>query len=429
MKKIYSKLKNIAFLSVLLAGSNYASAQVYVVGAGETAYSVSEDGKVVTLNTVDNNYYWTPDKGIQLLGELAADTTNGGHPLVTADGKKIAVMVADPATGINQMSIYDINSNSWKYLGGLGASMDSETSSVWGMSSDGKYIAGLAATPEGSFNGVVWTEETGMVALKTDGDYYSRANGISDDGKIVVGWHDTDWDRWGVYWENGVRHQVLDQEGYEVLEFAGISGDGKWMIGSDGEDIAMRYSKETGVQKIEHPNQGFFFNGAATAISKDGSVIVGFYRPWPGPATMGEGFIWTEKTGRIELNEYVKSLGLDDLGITFALPLGMSKDGTKIVGLGRTDMGAVSFLISLPKLGTSEVANTVKFDVFPNPTTDVINIDTKGQVSSSVLYNMAGQKVLDSDQKQINVSALPKGTYVLKTTIDGKDVTKKIIKK
>ncbi|MFV0138433.1 T9SS type A sorting domain-containing protein [Empedobacter falsenii] len=428
MKKIYSKLKSIAFLSALLVGSNFVNAQVYVIGDGQTAYSVSTDGKVVTLNTVDNNYYWTPDKGIQLLGEIAPDTSNSGHPLVTADGKKIAVMVAKPETGVNQMSIYDIESDTWKYLGGLGGVSDNETSSVWGMSADGKYISGLGATKDGSFHGIVWNEATGFTDLKTDGEYYSRANGISDDGKIVVGWHDTDFDRWGVYWENGERHQVLDQDGYEVLELAGVSGNGKWMIGATGEDVAMRYSKETGVQLIEHPKQGFYFNGAATAINTDGSVVVGFYRPWPGPAAMGEGFIWTEKTGRVELNEYVKSLGYDDLGITFALPLGMSKDGTKIVGLGRTDMGTVSFLISLPKLGTSEV-NTTKFEVYPNPTTDVINIETKGQVSSSILYNMAGQKVLNSDQKQINVSSLPKGTYILKSTIDGKDVTKKIIKK
>lgn len=427
MKKVYSKLKNLTFLTALLIGSNYASAQVYVVGSGQTAYSVSNDGKVVTLNTQDNNFYWTQEKGIQLLGELAADTANGGHPLVTADGKKIAVMVANPSDGINQMSIYNIESDTWKYLGGIGGKSQ-EISSVWGMSADGKYISGLAETSDGSFHGVTWNETTGFTDLKTDGEYYSRANGISDDGKIVVGWHDTDFDRWGVYWENGVRNQVLDQEGYETLELGGISGNGKWMIGATGEDIAMRYSKETGVQKIEHPDQSFYFNGAATAINNDGSLIVGFYRPWPGPAAMGEGFIWTEKTGRVELNEYVKSLGYDDLGITFALPLGMSKDGSKIVGLGRTDNGPVSFMISLPKLGTSEV-NTTKFEVYPNPTTDVINIETKGQISTSILYNMAGQKVLNSDQKQINVSSLPKGTYILKTTIDGKDVTKKIIKK
>ena len=85
-------------------------------------------------------------------------------------------------------------------------------------------------------------------------------------------------------------------------------------------------------------------------------------------------------------------------------------------------------MIALPKLGTSEV-NTVKFEVYPNPTTDVINIETKGKLSSSILYNITGQKVLTSDQNQINVSSLPKGTYILKTIIDGNENTKKIIKK
>lgn len=42
---------------------------------------------------------------------------------------------------------------------------------------------------------------------------------------------------------------------------------------------------------------------------------------------------------------------------------------------------------------------------------------------------MAGQKVLNSDKKQIDISSLPKGTYILKTTIEGKDITKKVIKK
>lgn len=429
MKKVYSKLKNLAFLTALLVGSNYASAQVYVVGNGETAHGVSDDGKVVTLNTVDNNFYWTPELGIQLLGELAADTANGGSPLVTADGKMIAVMVMNPADGINQMATYNVETKAWKYLGGIGGVMDNETSSVWGMSPDGKYIVGLGATEAGSYHGLKWSEATGMVDLgSTYNDNYSRANGVSDNGNVIAGWQDDDFDRWGVYWENGKQEYVYDKEGNNVFEFANVSGDGKWLIGATVDDAAMRWSKETGVELIDHPNRSMFFNGSSTAINGDGSVILGFYRAWPGPAAAGEGFIWTEKTGRVELNEYVKSLGYDDLGITFALPLGISNDGTKIVGLGKTDSGVVSFMIALPKLGTSEV-NTVKFEVYPNPTTDIINIETKGKVSSSVLYNMAGQKVLDSDQKQINVSSLSKGTYILKTTIDGKDVTKKIIKK
>ncbi|MEG0929863.1 hypothetical protein, partial [Algoriella sp.] len=61
MKKVYSKLKNLTFLTALLIGSNYASAQVYVIGDGQVAYSASNDGKVVTLNTQDNNFYWTQE--------------------------------------------------------------------------------------------------------------------------------------------------------------------------------------------------------------------------------------------------------------------------------------------------------------------------------------------------------------------------------
>lgn len=55
MKNVYTKLRNLTFLIALVVGAHSTSAQVYVIGNGETAYSVSEDGKVVTLNTVDNN--------------------------------------------------------------------------------------------------------------------------------------------------------------------------------------------------------------------------------------------------------------------------------------------------------------------------------------------------------------------------------------
>lgn len=210
MKKVYSKLKNLAFLTALLVGSNYASAQVYVVGNGETAHGVSDDGKVVTLSTVDNNFYWTPELGIQLLGELAADTANGGSPLVTADGKMIAVMVMNPADGINQMATYNVETKVWKYLGGIGGVMDNETTSVWGMSPDGKYIVGLGATDAESYHGVKWSEATGMVDLgSTYNDNYSRANGVSDNGNVIAGWQDDDFDRWGVYWEMENKNMFL----------------------------------------------------------------------------------------------------------------------------------------------------------------------------------------------------------------------------
>ncbi len=96
--------------------------------------------------------------------------------------------------------------------------------------------------------------------------------------------------------------------------------------------------------------------------------VVGFFRPWGSPATSGEGFIWTKETGSINLNEYVANLGYDYLGITFALPLGISPDGKYIVGLGTTDSELVGFVIKLPSNLATEVAqNKPKVGIYPNP--------------------------------------------------------------
>lgn len=428
MKKIYLKLVGLAFGAIMFA-STETNAQVYVIGGGEYATSVSNDGNVVVLFGIDNNFYWTKDKGVQQLGEIVPGSYNGGVSTVTADGKLISTNVVDPKTGIGQIATYNLEKDEWNYLGGLGKIVDSDTSSVWGMNADGSVIVGIASAANGYGHAVKWTKETGIVDLgSTTPNMASRANSTSEDGTMIAGWQDDKYGgRWGALWKNGVQQLIKDQYGDSVSEISSVSGDGKWLVGSHFE-YAMRWSEETGVQLITHPNADQFFSGAATATNNDGSVVVGFYREFPGPAMMGDGFIWTEKTGRIDLNEYVKSLGLDDLGITFSLPYAISKDGTKIVGVGRTTEEAVSFMISIPQLSTNEVTKA-SYNVYPNPTTDVINIETKGKLSSSILYNITGQKVLTSDQNQINVSSLPKGTYILKTIIDGNENTKKIIKK
>ena len=428
MKKIYFKLIGLT-MGVFMLTSNKTNAQVYVIGNGEYATSVSNDGNVVVLFGLDNNYYWTKYKGVQQLGEIVPGSYNGGVSTVTADGKIISTNVVDPKTGINQIATYNLEKDEWNYLGGLGKIVDSETSSVWGMTGNGSSIVGIASTSDGYGHAVKWTKETGLVDLgSTTPKSASRANAISEDGTMIAGWQDDkNGARYGAYWKNGVQHLIKDNSGNPVYEISSVSGDGKWLLGSQFE-YAMKWSEETGVQLIRDSNADPFYVGAATATNYDGSVIVGYYREFPGPAMMGDGFIWTKETGKISLDEYVKNLGYDNLGITFSLPYAISKDGTKIVGVGRTTEEAVSFMISLPKLGTSEV-NQVEYSVFPNPTSDIINIETKGKLSSSILYNMTGQKVLSTNEKQLNISSLPKGTYVLKTIIDGNENTKKIIKK
>lgn len=62
--------------------------------------------------------------------------------------------------------------------------------------------------------------------------------------------------------------------------------------------------------------------------------------------------------------------------------------------------------------------NSVDFKVFPNPASDVVNIETTGSISKVEIYNSLGQLVLSSvgNKTQIDVSGLNTGFYIMKIT-------------
>lgn len=167
-------------------------------------------------------------------------------------------------------------------------------------------------------------------------------------------------------------------------------------------------------------------------LSNDGKTVVGYFRPWNGPAVMGEGFIYTEATGRVNLNDYVASLGYDTLGITFALPLGISPNRQYIVGIGRTDDDLRGFVIKLPaNLATDNVGSS-KTAVYPNPVENVLNLTHADKISGIEIYNMAGQKVFAAEKvakNGLDVSKLTTGTYLLKVKTATGTETMKILKK
>ena len=80
-------------------------------------------------------------------------------------------------------------------------------------------------------------------------------------------------------------------------------------------------------------------------------------------------------------------------------------------------------------LTVEEIATTDFVKVYPNPTTDKLIIVSKN-IQKSILYNVNGQKVLESDRNELNVSRLPTGIYLLHTTNSQNQLsTFKIIKK
>lgn len=89
------------------------------------------------------------------------------------------------------------------------------------------------------------------------------------------------------------------------------------------------------------------------------------------------------------------------------------------------------YLVSVQKsvMDTNElIANNIK--VFPNPTRDLLNIDSKVNVVNLELYSLTGQKLLSFTGNQINLNGLPAGNYILKIkTADLKEYNHKVIKK
>lgn len=79
------------------------------------------------------------------------------------------------------------------------------------------------------------------------------------------------------------------------------------------------------------------------------------------------------------------------------------------------------------KFGSENNAN-VEFVLYPNPVNDILNIQSALDIKSVEILNINGQKVLSSKQKQINVSHLPAGMYMVRIQdVDNNTATKKII--
>jgi hypothetical protein len=70
-----------------------------------------------------------------------------------------------------------------------------------------------------------------------------------------------------------------------------------------------------------------------------------------------------------------------------------------------------------------------KFEVYPNPTSDYINIKSDENVDSIVLYNSIGQLLLEKKQntKLLNVENLKSGLYILKIYSGSVSTIKKVI--
>ena len=104
-------------------------------------------------------------------------------------------------------------------------------------------------------------------------------------------------------------------------------------------------------------------------------------------------------------------------------------DDLKIYNYAVTDADVTSLYTNNTLSSSDFSQNNIEVALYPNPVNDVLNIDTKDEISSVEVFALQGQKVLSSKENKINVSQLPAGIYLVRIEdVNNNIATKKIIK-
>lgn len=427
MENFYKILTKTVYAYFLFNLFSVMNAQVTVMAtANYSPGAVSDNGVVSMQSSGGQIFKWDAVNGLSQIGATSNGYPGAGRAVISNDGTKIASTMTNTGTGFNEISVYDIANSTWTSLGGLvPTGWDGSVSSTWGLSYDGNIIVGLGWLTAANAHAVKWTAQNGMVDLGSMvSGRSSRASAVNADGTVVVGWQDEDnGTRSGAKWVNGTESYITDSNGNNVGEAGAVSADGNTIIGA-GMPNPYVWNSTSGLTYITHPNSSAFFRGGATGISADGGTVIGYFRPFAAPPMSGEGFIWTAVGGRINLNDYATSLGINTQGVTMSLPLAISHDGKKIAGVGTNSSNQiVAFYLDLSEfLSTHEAIKKGQgISVYPNPVKDILYVKGIEKIEKAEIYNMVGQKVMTSDSagNQINVSSLSTGNYILQIFVKG----------
>ena len=85
----------------------------------------------------------------------------------------------------------------------------------------------------------------------------------------------------------------------------------------------------------------------------------------------------------------------------------------------------------IPSISIDNIRTKSSLKIYPNPATDVININFDNKIDYIEIYNVSGQKVFETqnNKNSINVSEYPTGIYVIKIKNDKTLYFEKFLKK
>lgn len=205
-------------------------------------------------------------------------------------------------------------------------------------------------------------------------------------------------------------------------EFAIATSQGVFVSQDEGQNWTQIYD-ESPMNKVEfspyvsgkivassHYEDGSLFDDGSGYPASDAKTVY----------TKNNGATWDE-------------IGTDDLGylISNSTDIMFMDENSANVYFQTQDLGLVKYSLDLTTLGTGEISNNLsEISLYPNPTSGILNIESKSEIRNVALFDLSGRKISEFNSSQINISSLPKGIYLIKiSTKDGKTTTKKVVKK
>jgi uncharacterized membrane protein len=377
----------------VLAGPAHAAVTFQYLFDNHWPYSISGDGSVIAGNDVSDGgpFRWTQATGVVELGR--ASPREAGLAVVSFDGKRVASSIQSADSTFATQGLWTLGSG-WQQLMPPGPPdagvLDNDMGTVYGISGDGRAVVGLYWRPgatDGSAHASKWTAETGVVDLGSSGRS-SRANGVSYNGSVVVGWDEspTYGYRRPAAWVNGHlsvlspidgmgEAQVVTSNGLVVGGFQSDSASNqravaqwKWNGSSWGPTQIL------GVVPGTFPGQGI---NVPYGITADGKIMVG-YCSFAGDPFSTTGFIWSDSTG---VEDIVFWLADHDISVDPSFSIqsmqAITPDGTTMIGVGQDIVAPYTrraFAIHWDRTNVAGVtpdqapAADVRLAAWPNPT-------------------------------------------------------------
>jgi len=457
-------------------------------GTFGTSASISTDGSVIAVGAPTNNdngslsghvriYQNTNNIWTQIGNDIqGVGATNrcGESISLSSDGSVVAIGSPFQSSSTGHVRVFENVSGSWVQVGQdiVGDAIVNYSGIAVSMSADGKIIA--IGAPEndgnGSNSGVVkifenvagvWTQLGQNIQGDAPNDRFGQYVKLSRDGSTVAAssvFNSTNGSSSGhtKVFKNisGVWTQVgqnINGESSNNQSGTGIS------LSENGDIIAVGAPNQAangnfmaGVVKIYENVNGAWSqvgqniigdneydgNGFRIELSNDGMVLVttslgdstqnynsGAVRVFRNIAN-----VWT-------LVSTIYGEGAQD---QFGMALALTPDASKlIIGAPQAGAGGNVFTKGYAKvydlsgvLSTKKI-NAVNFNVYPNPSSDVLNIelDDNAVLENVTIYNNLGQKIKSAKTIVVDVSNLAKGLYFVEVTTNiGKADQKVIIK-